>query len=242
MEVADLGVTTSPAPSSIRIFTDPVPPVHNPNAKYKILVNGHAGSFRHEHIVDTEAMIQKLGAANDFDVDFWDIPGTVAPGRQAPAGISLTTSPFLDLNTLKQYKTIVFDSTVGRDPTGSLNATEFAIFKQYIEQGGGFVAIHGGIDAYQDVPWYTDLDGGGFSGHGGNAQGIVPDCMSCGEVEVIVADPSHPATKHLDARFPIHDELATTPTAIRWSSISFILCCSRMNPHLSVKLTLPPAP
>jgi type 1 glutamine amidotransferase len=209
-EVAGLGVTTAPGTSIIRIFTDPTPPVHNPKATYKILVNGHAGSFRHEHVVDTEAMIQKLGADNDFDVDIWDPPGTVAPGRQIPLGVSLTTSPFLDLNTLKQYKTIVFDSTVGRDPSGSLNPTEFAIFKQYIEQGGGFIAIHGGIDAYQDIPWYTDLDGGGFSGHGGNAQGIVPDCMSCGEVEVIKADPSHPATIDLQPRFALHDELYNT--------------------------------
>jgi hypothetical protein len=60
------------------------------------------------------------------------------------------------------------------------------------------------------VPWYGDLDGGGFSGHGGNAMGIVPDCMSCGEVEVDVADKSHPAMETLLKKFPIHDELYNT--------------------------------
>jgi type 1 glutamine amidotransferase len=209
-EIAGLGVTTAPERPMIRIFDDPHPFVHNANASYKILVNGHAGSFRHESIVDVEAMVQDLGAANGFDVDIWDPIGTISPGRQIPPGVSLATSPFLDLDTLKQYKMIVFDSTVGRDPTGSLNPQEFANFKRYIEQGGGFLAIHGGIDAYQDVPWYVDLDGGGFSGHGGNAQGIVPDCMSCGEVQMIVADPSHPATKNLEDRFAIHDELYNT--------------------------------
>ena len=30
------------------------------------------GGFRHQSIVDTEAMFQKLGAENGFDVDIWD--------------------------------------------------------------------------------------------------------------------------------------------------------------------------
>jgi type 1 glutamine amidotransferase len=176
-----------------------------------VLVNGQTNGFRHEHVPDTEAMIQKLGAEHDFDVDIWDNPsGPGNPGRAIPKGITLTTSPFLDINTLKQYKTLVFDSTVGRFPQGSLNEQEFANLQQYIRGGGGIVFIHGGIDAYQDVPWYVDLDGGGFSGHGGNAMGIVPDCMSCGEVEMVVDDRSHPAMESLPKKFAIHDELYNT--------------------------------
>ena len=62
-------------------------------------------------------MFQQLGAENGFDVDIWDPNINGSPGRQAPAGVSLPTSPFLDLDTLKQYKTIVFDSTVGLNGT-----------------------------------------------------------------------------------------------------------------------------
>jgi type 1 glutamine amidotransferase len=211
VQVSGLGVTTAPAAPMLRIFTDPTPPVRNPNAKYKVLVNGQTNGFRHEHVPDTEAMIQKLGAAHDFDVDIWDNPTAPgSPGRAIPKGITLTTSPFLDLNTLRQYKTLVFDSTVGRFPQGSLNEQEFANLQAYIRGGGGIVFIHGGIDAYQDVPWYVDLDGGGFSGHGGNAMGIVPDCMSCGEVEMVVDDKTHPAMETLPKKFPIHDELYNT--------------------------------
>ena len=84
-------------------------------------------------------MIQKLGAENGFDVDIWDPNINGSPGRQAPAGVSLTTSPFLDLTTLKQYKTIVFDSTVGLNGTATLNAVEFANLQAYIRDGGGIV-------------------------------------------------------------------------------------------------------
>ena len=211
VQVSGLGVTTAAGTPMIRIFTYPTPPVHNPNAKYKVLVNGQTNGFRHEHVPDTEAMIQKLGAEHDFDVDIWDNPSAPgSPGLPIPKGVTLTTSPFLDVNALRQYKTLVFDSTVGRFPQGSLNEQEFANLQAYIRGGGGIVFIHGGIDAYQDVPWYVDLDGGGFSGHGGNAMGIVPDCMSCGEVEVDVVDKSHPAMETLQKKFPIHDELYNT--------------------------------
>lgn len=205
-----LGLMGIPGVPIIRIFTDPTVPVKNPNATYKVLVNGQTFGFRHEHIPDTEAMIQKLGLANGFDVEIWDKPGSLSPGRPLPPGVSLETSPFLDLKKLKEYKTIVFDSSVGRDNQASLNPTEFAIFQEYMRQGGGFVAIHGGVDAYQNVPWYVDLVGGGFSGHGGNAAGIMPDCGSCGEVELVVDDPNHPATEHMPERFPTHDELYNT--------------------------------
>jgi type 1 glutamine amidotransferase len=203
-------LTKKAEPPSLRVFTDPTPPVHTPNAGYKVLVSGETHAFRHEHVADTEAMVQKLGAANGFDVDIWDERTMNGPGRQIPSGVSLAISPFADLATLKQYKTVVLVSTVGRDPSATFKAGEYANFQAYIRGGGGVVAIHGATDAYQNVPWWVDLVGGGFSGHGGNVVGIQPDCMSCGEVELVTADPVHPSTIHLQKRFAIHDELYNT--------------------------------
>ena len=62
-------------------------------------------------------MFQQLGMTNGFDVEIWDPNIGASPGRQAPAGVSLPTSPFLDWDQLKQYKTIVFNSTVGINGT-----------------------------------------------------------------------------------------------------------------------------
>ena len=58
-----------------------------PGATYKILVNGRAGGFRHQSIVDFHWMFQQLGAANGFDVDIWDPaighePGSPGSGRR----------------------------------------------------------------------------------------------------------------------------------------------------------------
>ena len=176
VDTTGTGVTVGPADpgdQAIRVFWNPTPFVANPGATYKILVDGSAGGFRHQAIVDAHAMFQKLGAENGFDVDIWDPPASTSPGRQAPAGVSLTTNPFLDLATLQQYKTIVLNSTVGLNAAG-LNFTEFSNLQAFVRAGGGVIAIHGGTDSMQNVPWYMDLVGAGFTNHGSNA-GRDPD-------------------------------------------------------------------
>jgi type 1 glutamine amidotransferase len=197
------GVTVGPVDEGdqvIRSFWNPTPFSANPGAKYKVLVNGRSGGFRHQSIVDFHAMIQDLGARNRFDVDIWDPNINQGPGRQAPADVSLVANPFMDLDALKQYKTVVFNSTVGRDAAG-LNATEFANLQAYIRGGGGFIAIHGATDSMQNVPWYMDLVGAGFTNHGSNAGGILIDTESGGHVEFINADPKHTTTRGMRDRW-----------------------------------------
>jgi len=154
-------------------------------------------------------MFQKLGAENGFDVDIYDPNINASPGRQAPAGVSLATSPFLDLATLMKYKTIVMNSTVGRDAQ-ALNFTEFTNLQAYVRAGGGVVAIHGATDSMQNVPWYMDLVGAGFTNHGSNAGGILIDTESGGHVELVNADPGSAATAAMPDRFFTVEELYNT--------------------------------
>ncbi len=212
VDTSGTGVTVGPVDEgdqAIRTFWNPTPFAATPDATYKVLVNGRSGGFRHQSIVDMEAMVQKLGAENGFDVEIWDPNINQGPGRQAPAGVSLPTSPFLDLDTLKQYKTVVFDSTVGLNAAG-LSATEFANLQAYVRGGGGFIAIHGATDSMQNVPWYMELAGAGFTNHGGNAGGILIDTESGGHVELVNADPTHTTTSGMPARFYSVEELYNT--------------------------------
>ena len=217
VDTSGTGVTVGaaePGVQAIRQFPAPTVPAHNPGATYKILVDGRSGpsgAYRHESIVDFEWMIQQLGQQNGFDVDIWDPNINGSPGRQAPAGVSLTTSPFLDLNTLKQYKTIVFDSTVGRDGTSTVNAAEFANLQAYIRGGGGYVGIHGAADSMQDVPWYADLVGAAFTDHGSNSNsGILVDTGAGGSFELDTADPGHASMAQVPSRFITIDEAYNT--------------------------------
>ncbi|MDA0182236.1 ThuA domain-containing protein [Solirubrobacter phytolaccae] len=213
VDTTGTGVTVGaadPGAQALRVFNNPIPFRANPNATYKILISGRAGGFRHQSIVDYEWMIQQLGEQHGFDVEIWDPNIAASPGRQAPAGVSLPTSPFMDLDTLKQYKTIVMNSTVGINGTATLNATEFANLQAYIRQGGGIVPIHGGTDSMQNVPWYMDLIGAGFTSHGSNAGGILIDTEAGGHVELVNADPAHQATQKIPNRFFTVEELYNT--------------------------------
>jgi type 1 glutamine amidotransferase len=212
VDTSGTGVVVGPADEgaqAIRAFWNPSPFMANPGATYKVLVNGRAGGFRHQSIVDFEALIQDLGTENGFDVEVWDPNINATPGRQAPLDVSLPTSPFMNLETLRQYKTVVFNSTVGRGAQ-ALNAIEFANLQQYIREGGGFIAIHGATDSMQNVPWYMDLVGAGFTNHGGNAGGILIDTEAGGHVELVNADPSHLTTGAIPDRFVTVEEVYNT--------------------------------
>jgi type 1 glutamine amidotransferase len=212
VDTSGTGVTVGPADAgdqAIRVFWNPTTFMPNPGATYKILVNGRAGGFRHQAIVDAHAMFQQLGALNGFDVEIWDPNIGGSPGRQSPPGVSLATSPFLDLATLQQYKTIVMNSTVGLNAAG-LSFTEFNNLQAYVRGGGGVIAIHGATDSMQNVPWYMDLVGAGFTNHGSNSGGILIDTESGGHVELIDADPGSPATASIPDRFFVVDELYNT--------------------------------
>ena len=213
VDTTGTGVTVGaadPGDQAIRQYYNPTVPAPVPGATYKVLVNGRAGGFRHQTVVDFEYMIQKMGQENGFDVDVWDPAIGGSPGRQAPAGVSLATSPFLDLATLKSYKTIVFDSTVGINGSSTINAVEFANLQQFVRDGGGVVFMHGGIDSMQNVPWMQDLMGAGFTGHGSNQGGILIETESGGHVEYTNADPAHASTALVPARFFSVEELYNT--------------------------------
>ncbi|MBE2315512.1 ThuA domain-containing protein [Solirubrobacter sp. CPCC 204708] len=213
VDTTGTGITVEAAEDgvqAIRVFNNPSPFVNNPMATYKILVNGRAGGFRHQSIVDFHWMFQQLGFEHGFNVDIWDPNINGSPGRQAPAGVSLPTSPFLDYEQLKQYKTIIFNSTVGLNATSTVNAVEFANLQRFVREGGGVIAIHGGTDAMQNVPWYMDLVGAGFTNHGSNQGGILIDTESGGHVELINADPAHSTMQAVPRRFFSIEELYNT--------------------------------
>jgi type 1 glutamine amidotransferase len=193
---ADLGVTTERYPGQPRHpYVTPAMPVHNPNAKFKVLVIANwTPDFRHPAIEDATVMIQQLGAQYGFDVDLWD--------QQWPAQ-SLPDTPFTSAADLAKYAVIIGNSSVaagnGQFKTNYVMkdgrvVDEQAAFQGYIRNGGGFVALHGADDSMHQWPWYKDFLGGLFVSHPANANGFGTDCGSCYWAEVLTEDGSHPAT------------------------------------------------
>ena len=118
-------------------------------------------------------MIQQLGAAERLRRrHLGSDPHRRARAVRPRPGVSLPTSPFLDLATLKQYKTIVFNSTVG----GTCRSTRWSspTCRPTSAAAAASSRSTARTDSMQNVPWYMDLVGAGFTNHGSNA-GRHPD-------------------------------------------------------------------
>jgi type 1 glutamine amidotransferase len=192
-----LGAVSEPLAGARRhVQQIPAAPSHNANATFKVLVfANNPGDFRHESIEDAEVMIQQLGKQYGFDVDIWD---------RARPDISLPSTPFTTVENLSQYKVLIGDSSVGNN---TLSAAEQPSFQQFMQAGGGYVALHGADDSLHNWQWYKDAMGGLFVSHPSNSGAFGMNCGSCYLAELITEDDSNPATQGLPARFPVADEL-----------------------------------
>ena len=119
-------------------------PIGSPaNVDFKVLVFSKTGGFRHDSIPDGIAMIQQLGAKNQFAVD---------PSEDAAV--------FSDAG-LASYKVVVFLNTSGDIFTDAQKSA----LQRYIQAGGGFVGIHAASDTEFGWPWYGGLVGAFFMDH-----------------------------------------------------------------------------
>lgn len=206
------GITAEAAPAAPRM-----PQVYaggsvvNANPDFKVLLfSNRVGGFRHQHIPATMKFIQAAGAAQNFDVDIWDY---MAPTESVPG------NPFESIENLRQYDAVVGVSSVGNSqfitnrPTFSTTddpaavVDEQAILKQYVNEGGGFVAIHGATDSMHNWQWYKDLTGGEFQNHGSSTNGSQHNCEACKTTEVLTEDGTNPSTEHFPRSYRVLDEL-----------------------------------
>lgn len=97
---------------------------------------------------------------------------------------------------LKQFDVVIWNNVSG----DVLTLSQRSAFKKYIENGGGFVGIHGsGGDPETFWPWYVDeLIGARFGGHPGNPQ--------FRDARIDVAEPSNAIVAGLGDGWTMNDE------------------------------------
>jgi type 1 glutamine amidotransferase len=144
---------------------------------FRVLVFSKTLLYHHASIAAGITAIQKLGTENNFAVD-----------------ASVDPAVFTKTN-LARYQVIVFLSTTGN----FMDAAQKTAFKDYVEGGGGFVAVHGalaGAEATEgDWPWYADLLGTTFVTHTPVVPGVIK-----------VEDTNNPSTAKLPLRWPHTEE------------------------------------
>nr|PMH87369.1 hypothetical protein BCU57_07315 [Shewanella sp. 10N.286.48.B5] len=78
---------------------------------------------------------------------------------------------------LSKVSSVIWLSTTGN----LLNDEQKNAFKNYVEQGGGFVGIHGAVDTEHHWPWYGNVVGAYFKSH--------PKVQTA---QLVVEDKQHP--------------------------------------------------
>jgi type 1 glutamine amidotransferase len=115
-------------------------------------------------------------------------------GEKAGAFETVVTQDSSQINAknLEQYDAVVFYTT-GELPFSS---AEKQALLDFVKSGKGFIGIHSATDTCYQWPQYGEMLGGYFDEHPWTQ-----------EVNIIVEDATHPATKHLAPSFKIFDEI-----------------------------------
>ena len=141
----------------------------------RVLVYTRNGEgYVHENIPASVAAIQELGKENGFEVTASD-----------------DATLFTDAG-LADFDVLVFSNT-NNDIFDT--PEQHAAFRDYIEGGGGFVAIHSACGSERDWPWFAETLGARFFRH--------PKRQ---DFDVVVLDAEHPSTDFLPATWHIVDD------------------------------------
>jgi len=195
-------------------------------APKKLLVVSVTTGFRHSSIETAEKVLKELGERSGaWTVDFVHQPEGQPknPGKSPVKGANESDDLFktkqeafslalaaynvangewnqkikaymaekMAIDKIKDYDGYVFANT-----TGDLLFPDRDGFVELIKGGKAFIAMHSGSDTYHQFRGYIDMLGGEFETH-----------KSQVEVQPILHDPAHPATKPVPAEFRVYDEI-----------------------------------
>jgi type 1 glutamine amidotransferase len=143
-----------------------------------ILVFSKTNSFRHDSIPAAVAAVERLVKARGWSV------------------FATENAAVFDSKLLAGFDAVVFASATG----DVFTPAQRTAFQRYLASGRGFVGLHGAGDSSSKWNWYVDgVIGARFVGHPGGAHQFQA-------ADLLVTDRSHPATRHLPARWRWTDE------------------------------------
>jgi len=147
---------------------------HYKNNKFSVLIFTKTNGFVHvEAINEGIKLISNIGQQNNFNVAHTNI------------------SSFFTEENLKNYQSIIFLNTT----LDVLNKGEEIVFKNFIQNGGGFVGIHSAADTEYKWEWYGKLVGAYFKNH--------PEIQ---KAKISTITKNHISTSHLNATWEIEEE------------------------------------
>lgn len=156
---------------------DSVPPPLPAMTRPAVLIVSKTNGYRHDSIAQAVPAIEALVKARGW------------------SSFATENAAVFNAGSLAQFDVIVFANASGDIYT----ADQRDAFRAWIAKGGGFVGLHSAGDG-SHPDWFVNMRGNGhFTGHPGGA-----DQFQAGDL--IAADRSHPATRHLPANWRWTDE------------------------------------
>lgn len=151
-----------------------------------VLLSMNSFSQQFNVLLFTKAKEYKHGVTQTAVDAIWDL------SRMHYFGLQVTDDArVFEAGGLDNIQVIVFLNNSGN----ILNENQQKGFKQFIENGGGFVGIHGATTAEKEWEWYGRFIGRYFTAH--------PKIQTA---EINVADKNFPATYHLPQTWVWSDE------------------------------------
>ncbi|MEC9476693.1 MAG: ThuA domain-containing protein [Planctomycetota bacterium] len=138
-----------------------------------ILVYSRTTGFRHGSIEDGQKALRKLAEQNGFQIEVTEDPTAFSAER------------------LRGHQVVVFLNTT----QDVLDATQEAVFEDWIRSGGGYVGIHSASDTEYQWTFYGHMMGAYFAGHPRVQQATID-----------VKNQKHPAMAHLPKKWIRTDE------------------------------------
>jgi uncharacterized protein len=142
-------------------------------AGFSVLVFTKTEGFRHNSIEHGVEAVKTLGEENGFSVTRTE------------------NSDYFTVQNLGNYQAVIFLNTTQT----VFDEDQRNAFRNYIQNGGGFVGVHSATDTEYDWPWYGELAGAYFESHP-RVQTAVID----------VVDGNHISTSHLSEQWEREDE------------------------------------
>lgn len=139
----------------------------------RLLVFSRTTGFRHDSIPAGIAAVARLGEEHGFATDATEDSGAFTR------------------ENLARYDAVVFMSTSGV----VFDDGQRAAFREYVEDGGGFVGVHAATTTERGWDWYGELIGTRFTRH--------PHVQPA---TIRVEDGGHPSTAHLAKTWDRVDE------------------------------------
>jgi type 1 glutamine amidotransferase len=153
-----------------------------------VLIFSKTNGFRHEEAIPAGlALFEEVAARRGWSLFHTENGATFSP------------------EILSRFAVAVWHNTSG----DTLNEEQRAAFKDWLEQGGGFVGIHGaGGDPSYDWSWYVEeLIGAQFIGH------IMGPQFQ--DATLVIEDADHPVTASLPERFTHNEEWYSFDRSVR---------------------------